>query len=131
VLLVPAAPAEGHHATGLMIRKVNEVRGSHGLRPLRSSPSLTRSSARFARWMVSSGVFGHRSRVSASHRFSRLGEALAMHAGRRPGVRRTVRGWLRSPHHRGLLFTRSMNWIGAGMASGRRRVIWVLQVGRL
>ena len=49
-------------------------------------------------------------------------------------VRGTVRTWLRSPPHRAVILTRSMNLVGVGMASGRfhghRATIWVLQTGR-
>jgi uncharacterized protein YkwD len=129
------SPAMAHHAPDLMIQKINEVRARHGLPPLRSSPSLGRSSRRFAGWLMAHDSFGHRTRVSASRRFRKVGEAMAMHRGRKPRVRRTVRRWLRSSAHRKLLLTRSMNWLGAGLCRGRfgrrRSVIWVIQVGRL
>jgi uncharacterized protein YkwD len=136
VVLLPApAEARKSHAGALMLQKINQARAKHGLRPLRLSPSLRRSSGRFARHLMTTDTFGHQSRVSASRRFRRLGEALAMHGGRRPGVRRTVRRWLASPSHRKLVLNRGMPWIGVGMARGhfgrRRTVIWVLQVGKL
>jgi uncharacterized protein YkwD len=135
VVLVLPASAEAHHAANTMIAKINKVRARHGLPPLRSSPSLRRSSRRFARAMIRRDFFGHRSRVSASRKFHRLGEAIAMHSGRRPGVRGTLRRWMRSPSHRKLVLTRANRWVGAGMARGRlgrrRAVIWVMQVGKL
>jgi uncharacterized protein YkwD len=118
-----------------MLRKVNAARARHGLPALRPSRSLGRSSGRFAHWLMSHGLFGHRAGVSASHRFRRLGEALAMHSGSKPGIRGTVRSWLGSPAHRAIVLTHSMRWIGVGMSRGRfgghRAVIWVLQVGAL
>jgi uncharacterized protein YkwD len=79
-------------------------------------------------------VLAHRSRVSASGHFSRLGEALAMHGGRGLGVGSVVRMWLRSPTHRAVILTRSMNLVGAGASQGRfhgrRATIWVVQAGR-
>jgi uncharacterized protein YkwD len=118
-----------------MLQKINEARAKHGLPALRSSPSLGRTSSRFARWQMAHDAFGHRAGVSASHRFDRLGEALAMHSGRKPGVRGTLRQWLSSPGHRKIVLSRGMPWIGVGMARGRfgsrRAVIWVLQVGKL
>ncbi len=131
------APAEAgkSHAATLMLQKINQARAHHGLRALRFSPSLRRSSGRFAHHLMATDVFGHRAHVSASRRFHRLGEALAMHSGRKPGVRRTVRQWLGSPAHRRLVLNRGMPWVGLGMARGRfgghRAVIWVLQVGKL
>jgi uncharacterized protein YkwD len=42
--------------------------------------------------------------------------------------------WLRSPSHRAVILTRSMNLVGAGMVRGRfrgrRATIWVVQTGR-
>jgi uncharacterized protein YkwD len=136
VVALPApAEAKKSNAGPLMLQKINQVRARHGLGPLRLSPSLRRSSGRFAHWLMATDQFGHRANVSASHRFSRLGEALAMHAGRKPAVRHTVREWLASPPHRRIVLSRGMPWIGLGMSRGRfgshRAVIWVLQVGKL
>jgi uncharacterized protein YkwD len=135
ITLVLPATVEAHHAASTMVGKINKVRAQHGLPPLRSSPSLNRSSRRFARTMIRRDFFGHRARVSASRRFHRLGEALAMRSGRRPGVRGTLRSWMRSPSHRRLVLTRANRYVGAGMArgrfGGRRAVIWVMQVGSL
>jgi uncharacterized protein YkwD len=135
VALALPAPAQAGHAGGLMLEKINQTRARHGLPPLRRSPSLRRSSGRFAHYLMSHDTFGHRAHVSASHRFHKLGEALAMHTGGKPGVRGTLRKWLRSPGHRKLVLTRAMRWIGVGMSRGRfgshRAVIWVLQVGKL
>jgi hypothetical protein len=84
---------------------------------------------------MANDAFGHRAHGSASPRFNKLGEALAMHSGRKPGVRRTVRQWLASPVHRKIVLSRGMPWIGLGMSRGRfgghHAVIWVLQVGKL
>jgi uncharacterized protein YkwD len=118
-----------------MLKKINQTRTRHGLPALRRSPSLRRSSGHFAHWLMANDAFGHRAHVSASPRFNKLGEALAMHSGRKPGVRRTVRQWLASPVHRKIVLSRGMPWIGLGMSRGRfgghHAVIWVLQVGKL
>jgi uncharacterized protein YkwD len=129
------APVQANHAQRLMVEKINKVRARNGLRPFRRSPSLTRTSSRFARWLMARDLLAHRARVSASRRFRRLGEALAMHTGRKPGVRGTLRAWLASPPHRQIVLTRSMRWAGVGLSRGRfgrrRAVIWVLQTGKL
>jgi uncharacterized protein YkwD len=140
VLLVLALPASASAkrvqtaAAGSMIGAINQARAHHGLPALRASRSLTGSSSRFSSWLLGRGVLAHRSRVSASGHFSRLGEALAMHGGRGLGVRSVVRQWLRSPTHRAVILTRSMNLVGAGASSGlfhgRRATIWVVQTGR-
>lgn len=122
------------HSTRAMAAQINKVRARHGLPPLRLSPSLTRSSRRFARKLIARNRFGHASRIQACAAFSRLGEALAMHTGRRDRVADTVDQWLRSPGHRAIVLHRSMRWLGAGVTHGRfgrmRATIWVLQVGR-
>jgi uncharacterized protein YkwD len=116
-----------------MVAKINSVRARNGLPALRMSPSLRGSSARFARYLMSRDLLAHRSRVQASGRFRRLGEALALHAGRGLGVRSTVSMWMHSSTHRRVLMTRSMRWVGAGAVKGsfrgRRATIWVLQTG--
>jgi uncharacterized protein YkwD len=116
-----------------MLAAVNEVRAKHGLAALRGSRSLHRSARRYASWMLRRDYFGHLGRIRASSRFSLLGEALAWHSGRRPGVSRTVRRWMRSAPHRALLLHPGFRWLGSGMARGRlgRRGVtaWVLHLG--
>jgi uncharacterized protein YkwD len=134
-LLRAPEPASAASPSGLaMVAKVNQVRKRHGLPPLRASRSLMRSSGRFSRHLMRVDVFGHRSRVSASGGFRRLGECLAIHGGRSAGVSFTVRAWLRSPGHRREVLNPHMSQVGAGMTRGRfhrhRAVIWVLQVGK-
>lgn len=132
LLVVPGlASASPDTSSRAMIDQINQVRSHYGLRALRQSPSLTRSSRGFSRRIIWTGRFGHRSRIQASGRFSRLGEVLAMHTGRRDKVRGTVRAWLRSPAHRAILLTRSMHLVGAGVTHGRYgrwgATVWVLQ----
>ncbi len=136
MLLIFALPAtaQGNSAEGRMIAQINKVRASHGLHPLARSGSLQRSSGRFARTLMSSDTFGHRARVSASGRFSALGEALAMRSGTAPNARATLRSWLGSPGHRRIVLSGRASRLGVGVASGNFRgggaQIWVLQVGR-
>ncbi|MGI8903581.1 MAG: CAP domain-containing protein [Solirubrobacteraceae bacterium] len=117
-----------------MIVKVNEVRAAHGLRALRPSPSLSRSSGRFSRFLMARDMFGHRARVSSGAPFRRLGEVLAMHSGRRAKIRLTIRQWLASPGHRAIVLSPIMRYVGAGKTTGRfrghRATIWVLQAGK-
>jgi uncharacterized protein YkwD len=116
-----------------MIDQINKARAHYGLRPLRLSSSLCGTSSGFSNTLMSGGRFGHASRIRASGRFHRLGEALAMHTGSGLGVGSTVRQWLASPTHRPIVLTRSMHWAGAGVTRGRfhgrTMTIWVLQVG--
>ena len=116
-----------------MVKQVNSVRASHGLRPLRPAPALNHSARRYAAWMLRHDYFGHQRRIRASSHFGLLGENLAWHSGGRPRVGRTVRAWLGSPGHRALLLHPRFRWLGAGMARGtmgaRRATAWVLHFG--
>ena len=131
---VAVAGASGDPETR-MIAKINQARAAEaGLRPLRTAPNLERSAGAFARWLVAHDQFHHRPAVSVTRGYPHCGEALAMHFSLRAQVGGTLRMWLQSPTHRGLVLTRSMNLVGVGHASGRTagqpRTIWVLQVAR-
>ncbi len=132
VLAVPSqAAADGKQQR--MLQALNAVRAQHGLAAFHGSASLHRSASAYARWMLRSEYFGHLSRIRASGRFARLGEALAWHSDRRARVSRTVRGWMNSPPHRALILHPGFRWVGAGMARGRlqgyRATAWVLHFG--
>jgi len=118
-----------------MTAAINSVRAQHGLPALKRSASLTGSAERYSRWLMETDSFGHQSSIQASGRFALLGEALAMHTGRRFKVWSTVRQWLGSPSHRDILLSPVMRRQGAGVTRGRfgsgRAVVWVLHVGRL
>jgi hypothetical protein len=133
-LAVPAGAYAYGTKPGLrMLAAVNKVRAEHGLAALRGSRSLYRSAGGYARWMLRRDYFGHLSRIRASGRYSMLGENLAWHSGRRPGVSRTMRAWMHSPPHRALILHPGFRWLGAGMARGKlgRRSVtaWVLHMG--
>jgi uncharacterized protein YkwD len=135
LLLFGGVAAASAAPSGDMIQAINGARTRQGLPPLRTSPSLEHSATSFSYRMMSTGTYGHASRVQASGRFSRLGEALGMHLGGGVGIHTMVRMWLRSPTHRAIVLTRSMSWLGVGVTQGRfqghRAAIWVLQTGRL
>jgi uncharacterized protein YkwD len=136
---VPATGAEAgtanRKAEAEMIQQVNEVRAKHGLKALRRSRSLAGSARRFSHWLMENDTFGHVGSIQASSHFWMLGEALAMHSGRRFRVRATVERWMASPSHRALVLTDTMRWLGIGVTRGRVRAssatIWVLHLGRL
>jgi uncharacterized protein YkwD len=116
-----------------MLAKVNATRVENGLKPLRRSSVLERTASEFARWLVKHESLTHRPQVS-TRAYPRRGEALAMHYTLKPSIGATLRSWLGSPVHSGLVLTTSMPMIGIGYASGRLhgrpRTIWVLQVAR-
>jgi uncharacterized protein YkwD len=128
-----AAPASASAGTPAMVKKINNARRAHGLPGLRYSPSLGRSSKRFARHLMRIDSFSHASRIRASGRFSQLGECLGRSSGFRLRRSVMVRLWLRSPTHRAILLSRAFNRVGASPARGRlwgrRATIWVAQFG--
>jgi len=135
-LLAPASADAGgkpSRDSDPIIDKINAVRASHGLRALRSSPSLSATAKRFSRHLMRTDVFSHDSSIHASSRFKALGETLAIHPGWRPRRSMTVGSWLHSPAHRALLLSRSFTYVGAGMARGRfgstPTTVWTVQLG--
>jgi uncharacterized protein YkwD len=116
-----------------MLDELNRVRAEHELRPLEPSESLERSASAYAGRLMRGGWFGHPPAILAGPGFRTLGEALALHRGHRLLRARTVRDWLRSPVHRGLVLSRAFRLAGAGHARGRfrgrRATIWVLHLG--
>jgi uncharacterized protein YkwD len=115
-----------------MITAVNGARHDQGLRALRTSRDLERSAGAFARYLIRHEQVRHRPRVSVSRNYPHCGEALALHYSLAAQVGATLRTWLGSPVHRGLVLTRTMNLVGIGHARGRlhgqARTVWVLQV---
>lgn len=124
--LVPAPVAS-------MAGAVNLARARRGLEPLQPSTSLRRSATRYAAWMLRADYFGHLPGIRASRRYHRLGEALAMHKGRRAIVGGTLKQWLASPAHRALILSHRFRYFGAGRSRGRfhgrAATTWVLHFG--
>ena len=130
--LLPAAPAAAN-AQRDAIDQLNKIRRSHGLSALRPSRSLHRSSTRYAEHIVSTGYFGHESRIAVSSAFGRAGETLEMHSGWQPEPSLAIQGWMNSPTHRAVLLSSEFRWVGMGIAKGRNAngpyTIWVAHVG--
>jgi uncharacterized protein YkwD len=129
-----AGPAFAGSAEKRMVKAINGARSHDGLSQLRKSRSLDRSASAFARYLVRHGQFGHRPSVSVNRNYPHCGEALAMHFSMAADIGGTLRSWLGSPVHRGLVMTTSMNLVGVGHASarlgGKPKTVWVLQVAR-
>ena len=131
-LPAPAAAAETSIGNGMM-DAINWVRASEGLRPLRHSQRLSRSSAARSRLMMRDNFFAHPSRLRVPS-FDSVGEVLELHGGHRPQVRRVLMRWGGSSGHRSLMMSRRFRWIGAARTSGRyqgrRATIWVVRFGK-
>ena len=122
-------------AEAAMASAINAVRAKHGLHALETSSSLMGSAGRYSHWLMEHDTFGHSGSIQASSDFALLGEALALHTGRRFRVRSTLGRWMGSASHRAIVLSQTMRWVGTGVTRGRfgasRATIWVLHVGRL
>ena len=131
-LVLPAGPAMAN-AQRDAIDQLNSIRAANGLSQLGMSRSLHRSATRYARRMISSGYFGHSSRIAVGSRFGRAGETLAMHSGWDALPTKTVTSWMSSATHRAVLMSTRYRWIGIGIARGRGPsgpvTVWVAHVG--
>jgi uncharacterized protein YkwD len=120
-------PGEG------MMDAINYVRANAGLRQLKRSERLIRSSAARAKVMMQRDFFAHPTRLRVPT-FDRVGEILELHGGRRARRHRTLRLWGNSPGHRAVILSRRYRRIGAARAVGRyrghRATIWVVRFGK-
>jgi uncharacterized protein YkwD len=135
ICAAPAVAVAGPTPEERMLERINQVRADQGgLPPLRLNRSLQRSAGAFARWLVTHDNFAHRPSVSVTRAYPHCGEALAIHFSLAANVGGTLKSWMGSSTHRGLVMTGSMGLVGLGHASGRMagrpRTIWVLQVAR-
>jgi uncharacterized protein YkwD len=130
--VLPAASATAS-PQGDAIAQLNRIRQANGLRELRASESLHRSSTRYARHMIAAHYFGHASRIAASGAFGRVGETLELHSGWTADPAATISEWMNSPSHRVVLMSGAYRYVGMGIARGRigsRLVtVWVAHVG--
>lgn len=132
-ITVPTASAGQPDAAWAMLKRINAFRHDHGLHSLHMNKSLRHSAYRFSRQLMRTDRFSHASHIEASRHFRRLGEILALHRGRSPAVRYTLRAWANSPEHRAILLSDQFTSIGLGRTYGRfqghRANIWVGQLG--
>ena len=126
-VLAPTAGA-GNQATALnqsersLLSVVNEVRGNHGLRPLKVDPALARAARSYTATMIRTNVFTHGDMygrlVQSGARGPTYGENLAWGVGAYASARHIVRGWMGSPGHRANLLRPGWNRIGLGALRG-------------
>jgi uncharacterized protein YkwD len=134
--VAPDLPVEpvAEAAADPMVGKINRARARNGIRRLRVSRSLSRSSRRFGRHLMRTDRFGHDSHIWASRRFRYKGEVLALQSGWRARRGNVIRGWMNSSAHRGVLLSGRYRVVGIaavrGRFGGRRATIWVGQVAR-
>ena len=128
----PASAARSFTGKGMM-DAINSVRAKYGLRQLKRSRRLVRSSAARSELMMREDFFAHPAQLRVPT-FDRVGEILELHGGRRPRMGRTIRLWLNSSGHRALMLSSRYRRIGAaravGLYGGGRATIWVVRFGK-
>jgi uncharacterized protein YkwD len=128
-----AAPAQAS-PEGNVIAKINDLRHDHGLRELEVARSLMHSADAYSEWMLDRQYFGHRARIQASDRFTRLGEILEWHRGRDPNPGWAFRDWAHSPAHLEVMLDPLFTYVGSGYVTGRfmghTDTIWTVHFGR-
>ena len=116
-----------------MMDAMNWVRANAGLRPLKRSWRLVRSSRARSELMMRADFFAHPARLRVPS-FDRVGEVLEIHGGRRPQTRAVLRRWANSYGHRAVIMSSRYRWVGAARAIGRyrgaRATIWVVRFGK-
>ena len=136
-LAATAAPSQAAAARSVrgdgMMKAINHLRAEQGLRTLRVSNRLVRSSAARAELMMRRDFFAHPSRLTVPT-FDRVGEVLEIHGGRRPRMGNALRRLWNSYGHRAVMMSTRYRWIGAARAVGRyqgaRATIWVIRFGK-
>jgi uncharacterized protein YkwD len=105
-----------------LLRVMNQVRGAHGLRPLRFDPRLERASRRHSTRMLQTQTFFHGNFVARIRgvgvRAPRVGENLAWAAGPLSAAQAIVNMWLASPEHRANLLRGGYRTVGVGARRG-------------
>ena len=124
--VVPAAHAGGRDAAleSSVLQQINQVRGEHGLAPLKLSAKLAASAAQHSNEMGADGYFAHESfdhsvfwkRVAhwyspAGKRYWTVGENL-LWASPDVSPSHAVTMWMNSPEHRANLLNRTWREIG-------------------
>jgi uncharacterized protein YkwD len=130
--LLPSAAIAGRYERAL-VGKINEQRVANGLRALKTSGSLNRTSRTYVRMMLARRYFGHLTQIRMSSKFHRRGEVLAQTRGRRPKPAQAVAQWMASSIHRSVLLDGGFRYIGVGRAygsfGGGSATGWVAQLG--
>jgi uncharacterized protein YkwD len=116
-----------------MMDAINDLRARHGLRTLKQSSRLVRSSAGRAELLMRRNFFAHPARLTVPT-FDRVGEILEIHNGHRARRGNAVRRWWNSYGHRAVMMSTRYRWIGAARAigsyRGARATIWVVRFGK-
>jgi uncharacterized protein YkwD len=137
-----AASASPGQLRSALLCLVNHKRAASGLRALRADRKLQKAATRHARDMVRNHFFAHQ-RAGGPDLLARLrrarwhgsawGETIAYGCGSMGTPRATVRMWMHSPPHRGILLSGTYRAGGVGVTGSApcgSGSMWVLDVGR-
>jgi uncharacterized protein YkwD len=120
-VLVPAAAAAGS-TNSAIVRRVNDVRASHGLARLKMTPALDQAAAAHCTEMLAGQGLSHGALKARLQRYlsaGTYGETIAwMPIGSASAPGAVVRAWMNSPPHRAVLLSRRFHRIGVGAQSG-------------
>jgi uncharacterized protein YkwD len=113
-----------------LFRAINNVRRSHGLRPVAASPRLHWAARHHSNDMLVHHYFGHTSpygstlygRIMSSgfltYGYWEAGETLAWGTGFDGTPAGVVQMWMHSPEHRAILLSPLFRFVGVGRAQG-------------
>ena len=131
-----AAPAVSSAATAKqrMLSAINSARAAHGAAKVRVHKTLSRTSTRYARYMVENDVWAHAANPATGTRgMAGVGEILGLTTTPRPAARAIVRGWMASAVHRPILLDRRYRYVGIGLGhgamDGTTSWVWVVRFG--
>jgi len=117
-----ARPASLTRNEASLLKVMNQVRGAHGLRPLRFDARLERAARRHSTRMLQTQTFFHGNFVARIRgvgvRAPRIGENLAWAAGPLSAATAIVNMWLASPEHRANLLHAGYRTVGVGARRG-------------
>jgi len=106
-----------------LLKVMNEVRASHGLRPLRIDLRLQRAARAHSSNMLRTQTFSHGAYTLRIRRTGirapRVGENLAWSSGALSRATVIVNMWLASPEHRANLLHAGYRTVGVGALKGR------------
>ena len=118
----PASAATLTRPEVSLLREVNRVRATYGVRTLRGDATLQRAARSHSASMLRTGVFTHGDFALRMRRFgvrgSYAGENLAWGVGDNASARAIVAEWLASPPHRANLLRPGFRRIGLGRLVG-------------
>lgn len=107
------------------IALINQVRSSHGLKPLHADPRLRAAARGHSQNMLSHGYFEHDgpdgafgARLARYVNRSMIAENIAWGTGRYSTASGIVSTWMHSPGHRAIILMPGLRRIGLGIAHG-------------